>query len=133
MATRGGLENNKQVGYWEYDFSRDGGAIGTVTMFGPKLPVGAIVVDGLIKVETAVTSAGAPTVALHITTAEDVLAETLKGALTLNALIDAVPDAAASAVTVATAAKGVTLTIGTATLTAGKIVCMLDYYVPTDD
>ena len=130
---RGGLINNKQVGYWDYDFARDAGAIGMVTMAGPNLPVGAIVDNGIVKVETAVTSAGAPTVALHITAAQDVLAETLKGALTLNALIDAVPDAAASAVSVATAAKGVTLTIGVAVLTAGKIVCMLEYYVPTDD
>jgi hypothetical protein len=132
---RGALENYKQVGMWEYDFAKDGGAVGDITLRGPKLPVGAIVTgEGWVKVYTAVTSDGAATVALKITTAEDVLAATGKASFTLNALLDAVPDeAAANAITVATAAKGVTATVATAALTAGKFVVILEYIVPTDD
>lgn len=132
---RGALENFKQVGMWEYDFAKDGGAVGDITLRGPKLPVGAIIYGpGKIKVYTAVTSDGSATVALKITTAEDVLAATAKATLSANALLDAVTDGtAANAVTVATAAKGVTATVAEAALTAGKFVVALEYIVPTDD
>lgn len=131
---RNGLNPSYEVGYWEYDFAKDGGAVGTIALRGTKLPVGALVLGpGLIKTETDLTGASA-TVALHITGAGDVLAATTATDMDAGELLDSVCDGtAANAIAVATAAKGVTATIATAAITAGKFVVMLPYFVPTDD
>lgn len=130
----GGLENNVQVGYWEYDFAKDGGAVGTIALRGTKLPVGAIVLGpGLIRTVTDLTGATAE-VALHITGAADVLVAVVGTTMDTGELIDTVCDgSAAAAIQVATAAKGVTATITVAALTAGNFVVMLPYFVPTAD
>jgi hypothetical protein len=125
---RQGLEPCKRVAYYEYDYARDGGAIGTVVLRGPKLPAGAVVTDGKIHVKTAVTSSGAVTMTLGILTAVDVLASTLKGAMTLDAILDVVPVRTAATSILATAGAGVTLTIGVAAITAGKFIVALEYF-----
>jgi VCBS repeat-containing protein len=130
---RGGLENKLQVGYWEYDFDKDGGAVGTIALRGTKLPVGAIVHNGLIITEADLTGASAE-VALHITGAADVLVAVVGTTMDVGELIDAVcVGTAATAIQVATVAKGVTATITVQAVTAGKFVVMLQYFVPTDD
>ena len=106
---------------FEYDFALHGGAVSTITV-GPKLlPAGAIVMDGVIHVKTAVTSAGAATVALHLLTSEDILAATGKASLTLNALLDTVPVGTAATMLRCTAATQLSVVVGTAALTAGVI------------
>lgn len=124
-----GLENAKKVAYFEYSFAKDGGAVGDITLRGARLPAGAIVTTGIIHVLTAVTSGGAPTVALKLVDAEDVLAATLKGSLTLNALLDTVPVGTAATAVRCTANTALTMTIGVADLTAGKLAVALDYVV----
>ena len=105
---RQGLEPAKRVAYFEYNFDRDGGAVGDIDMRGDALPEGAIVTSGMVHVVAAVTSDGAATVALKLLGAGDILAATAKASLTANALIDTVP-------------------VGTAALKTGKIVCALEY------
>lgn len=127
-----GLQNNLKDATWEYDFSKDAGAIGDITMRGPKLPVGAIVLAAYVDVETAPTSADAATIALKITGSEDVLAATAIASFTQDVLLKGVPDFAtvSDAVRVATAAKGVTMTIADFALTAGKFNVSCQYVVP---
>ena len=125
---RKGLAPGKQVAYFEYDFDKDGGAIGTVALRGNKLPSGAIITSGMIHVITAVTSGAAVTVELGVEGTDDVLASTLKAALTIGALLDVVPAmTAATAILTTTAGAGVTMTIGVAAITAGKVVVALEY------
>lgn len=125
---RRGLEPAKNVAYFEYDFAIDGGAIGTIALRGNKLPKGAIVTSGMLYVNTAVTSGGAVTMTLGVVTAVDVLASTLKGAMTLAAVLDVVPaGTAATAILTTTDGKGVTLTIGVAAITAGRFTVALEY------
>lgn len=125
---RQGLEPAKRVAYFEYDFALDGGAIGTIALRGNRLPLGAVVTSGMIHVNTAVTSGGACTTTLGINTAVDVLASTLKGAQTLDAILDVVPvGTAATAILAATGGLGVTMTIGVAAITAGKFTVALEY------
>lgn len=126
---RRGLEPAKQVAYFEYDFSRDGGAVGDIALRGDSIPSGAIVRNGVVHVLAAVTSGGAATVALKLKTAGDVLAATAKASLTLNAVLDVVPvnTAATSILNTADGAQ-VVATVGAAALTAGKIVVALEYF-----
>ena len=109
-----------------YDFAKHGGAIGTIALT-PKLPDDALVVSGMIHVKTALAGTNA-TVALHLLTADDVYADGAITAFTLAATLAVVPLAAASSLKM-TAATGVTMTISTAALTAGKFDLYLDYYL----
>jgi hypothetical protein len=126
------LQNNLKDATWEYDFAKDAGALGDIALRGPKLPVGAIVLAAYIDVETAPLSADAATIALKITGAADVLVATAIATFSLDALLEGVPDFAtvAHAVRVATAAKGVTMTIADFALTAGKFNVTCHYVVP---
>lgn len=109
-----------------YDFSKHGGAIGTISLT-PKLPDDALVVSGMIHVKTALVGSSA-TVALHLLTADDVYADGAITAFSLAATLAVVPLAAASSLKM-TAATALTMTISTAALTAGKFTCYLDYYM----
>jgi hypothetical protein len=125
---RKGLDPTKKVAYFEYDFALDGGAVGTIALRGDRLPNSAVITSGMIHVNTAVTSGGAVTTTLGVETAVDVLASTLKAALTLDALLDTVPvGTAATAIRTTAAGRGVTMTIGVATITAGKFTVALEY------
>jgi hypothetical protein len=125
---RKGLAPGKQVAYWEYDFAKDGGAIGVITLRGSGLPAGAIITNGMIHVVTAVTSGGDVTVELGVETDDDVLGSTLKANLDTGDLLDTVPvGTAATAILTTTAGAGVTMTIGVAAITAGKFVVALEY------
>ena len=84
-----------------------------------KIPDNAIVIMGFVDVIAAVTSDDAATVAIHLASANDLLAATGKANLTLAAQL---PMAAVIAAPIKlTAEKAVTVTVGTAALTAGKI------------
>jgi len=83
------------------------------------IPDNAIVIQGFVDVIAAVTSNGDATVAIHLANANDLLAATGKANLTLAAQL---PMAAVIAAPIKlTAEKAVTVTVGTAALTAGKI------------
>lgn len=126
---RRGLEPAKRVAYFEYDFSRDGGAVGDIDLRGDGIPEGAIVTDGKIHVQTAVTSGGLATVALKLLSAEDVLAATAKATLSANAILDVVPvRTAATSIRNTTAGAKVVATVAVEALTAGKFVVALEYY-----
>lgn len=130
MGLKMGIEPRKYVWEFEYDFAKEGGAVGTVDLRGGKIPVGGLVVDGMIFVETAITATGAATMSLGINSAVDVLAVTGKASFTLAALLDVVPvNTAATAIRVITTPKLVYGTIaGDANLT-GKFRVMLDGFL----
>ena len=83
------------------------------------IPDNAIVISGFVDVIAAVTSNGDATVAIHLANANDLLAATGKASLTLAAQL---PMAAVITTPIKlTAEKAVTVTVGTAALTAGKL------------
>ena len=112
---------------FEYDFTVHAGAQGTIVVGTDRIPIGAIIMDGIIHVVTAVTSGAAGTVAIHIASSEDILAVTAKGTLSLDALLDIVPDGTAANAIRLTAAGSCSFVIGTADLTAGQIVVGVRY------
>lgn len=84
-----------------------------------KIPDNAIIVYGHIDVIEAVTSDEDATVAIHLVSANDVLTATGKANLTIKAQI--LTAAVNAAPIKLEAEKAVTVTVGTAALTAGKI------------
>lgn len=128
-----GLSPRKYTLYVEHDFAVDGGAVGTITLRGGKLPKGAVVTGGILRIKTSYTSGGSATVALHAVGAGDILAATAVYSLTAG-LMDTVPvNTAATSVGPTTAAgTPITATIAVAALTAGKVYAALDYVVFDD-
>lgn len=84
-----------------------------------KIPDNAIIVYGHIDVIAAVTSDGDATVAIHLVSDNDVLTATGKANLTIKAQI--LTAAVNAAPIKLEAEKAVTVTVGNAALTAGKI------------
>ena len=82
------------------------------------IPDNAIVISGHVDVIAAVTSGGSATVAVHLVGANDLLTATAVASLGLAAQV---PMAAVKTTPIKLAAeKAVTVTVGTAALTAGK-------------
>ena len=125
-----GLATRKGVAYFEFDFAKHGGAIAAITVEGDEIPKGAIITSGIHHITAAVTSDGNATVAVMALGAGDLLTATAKSSLTLNALIDTVPDGAATnMIRVTSNITSLTYTVAVAALTAGKIVTAVEYVV----
>lgn len=121
------LENKIGQCVVEYDFAKDGGAIGSITLRGPDIPSGAIVDFGLIDVVTACTSGGSATLALTLVSAGDIKAADAVANWTLAATLATVPVGTAATAVKTTARKKLVLTIAVAALTAGKFRVALRY------
>lgn len=143
-----GFKNDrKQVMEYVYDFSTDGGAVSTISLSGKSgkagIPDGSVVHRVHARVLTACTSGGSATVAWGNTsdtdgysgaaiavaslTANAVFNETRGGALLWDDTNDANLD---YAVTSTANTQDFSLTIGTAALTAGKIVFQVEFSRP---
>lgn len=128
-----GLEPKKDVAYFEYDFSKHGGAVGDITVEGDALPAGALIDIGKVHVKTACTSGGSATVVITALSSGDIMASTAVASLSANALLDTEPDGtAANMIRTTSNLTSLTFTIGTAALTAGKIAVALEYYITSE-
>ena len=145
MPHRGALYH---VGEYVYDFSVDGGDVGEIVLSSKPakaaVPVGAIVKAVTAKVATAGASAGSATLAWGNGDDADGYSGTAiaVASLTAGAVFNGWDNAAALIwddtndhpipVYVADAADGqVSVTIGTAALTAGKVAVILEYLFPS--
>ena len=130
------FKNEKVVERVVYDFAVDGGATGALTRFTAGSAV--VVTDFYAVVKTTCTSGGSATVIAGVTGDTDAFVTTTTGAvagLTANAVLQPVvvlsegtPNTIAFPLPRRMAADDVlTMTIGTAALTAGKIEFVLEY------
>jgi hypothetical protein len=127
-----GLESGLRVAAFEYDFSKHGGAVGAISVYGHGIPAGAFIYGGLIHVVTALTSGGAATIACGFLATDDIIAATAVSSWSLNAKLAIVPVmTAASALRMTSADNILTVTVATAALTAGKFVLSAVYLPPT--
>lgn len=111
-----------------YDFDLDGGAVGDITLRGDTIPSGAILVDSLLKVDTALTSGGAATVAIKVESAADInAADAISGAPWSTTGAKRGDFTATSAPITTTAARSIVATVATAALTAGKFSVVVSY------
>jgi len=110
-----------------YDFSKDGGAYsGKVYILGT-LDGKALIEKVIVRVLTAVTSGGSATVIVGHTDNDDCFVDATAGAVA-NLGADKVGAAATTSVPLVLAdGKKITMTIGTADLTAGKVVVEVFY------
>lgn len=111
-----------------YDFATDGGLIGDIALRGEAIPLGAIVTDALLIVDTIPTGAGA-TIAVKVEGAADIQAAVaISGApWSTTGAKRASAVTATSAVVTTTASRQPTITVGTANLTAGTFKLILKY------
>lgn len=136
-----GSNLNRKVGVIRavYDFSLQGGAVGTVNLLEQdqeglvkakvaKLPDNAIIKQVMIDIQTAMASAGGTgTIALGANTTVDLLAAV--DADTLSGLVAGIPVGSAATAVKLTAERNLTATIGAEALTAGKIEVFVEYYL----
>jgi hypothetical protein len=112
-----------------YDFAVDGGAISSITISAENIPANAIILGGVVEVDTAVTSGGAATLAVQVESAGDIVAAAVvSGAPWSTTGRKSVIPAFTGATTVkTTAARGIVVVIAAATLTAGQVDVLLAY------
>lgn len=139
------IKNKEHVLKYTYDFDRDGGAVGDINLTADVNPVPAgFVVRGIsVHVDTTLTSGGSPTItfgneddtdgyladvvsAMGLTAGSTIREGEVAGALLWDdtndhALEYVVPDAGAAVPS---------MSIGTAALTAGKLVVYIRGYLP---
>lgn len=122
------IEDSRRIARADYDFAVDGGAQGDIPLRGDKIPLGAIIVDALIHVETAPTSGGAATVAIKTEGAADInAADAISGAPWSTTGAKRGDFTATTAPIKTTAERTITATVGTAALTAGKFSVLVTY------
>ena len=119
----------ERVAHFEYDFAKYGGAIGNITLTDDVIPDDALITRGAIHVKTAVVGASA-TIDLFVNSAGDVYDEAAitNFSLAANLVVVPVPQTASTWIKT-TAKKNLTMTIGTAALTAGKFEVCLAYFM----
>lgn len=117
-----------------YDFAVDGGAVGDIELASDEIPANALVLGGVLEVDTALTSGGSATVGVKVESAGDIVTAGGIGTApwSTTGLKDVVPDFSGSAVVKTTAARKVVATIGAAALTAGSFDVILLYTVMGD-
>lgn len=125
---------NAQCKIFEYDFDKEGGAVGNITLRGGKVPLGAVVLGGCILGQTNCASGGAATIALSLEAANDVYSAATFDSFDDGAILDVVPDWTATNMILIDTAGGAPLVmaIATDTLTAGKFRVAL-FFVQLDD
>jgi hypothetical protein len=101
----------------------------TITISAEKIPANAIILGGLVEVDTAVTSGGAATVAVQVEAANDIVnAAAVSGAPWSTTGRKSVIPAFTGATSVKTTqARPIAVVIAAATLTAGVVDVLLAY------
>lgn len=123
-----------QIAQCLYDFSRDGGAVGSYAM-RTKLPANAVVVSVYADVQTAATSGGSATYALTAGATSLAAATAYDSATSgINAVgVQSLPTAASSPFEAqkcsTTAASELSMAIAGAALTAGKVRFTIKYFI----
>ena len=115
-----------------YSFAVDGGVVGTIALLGAtSIPANAVILGGFVNVTAALTSAGAATAALQVEAADDIIAATLVSGAPWSSTgrKSVIPAFTGATSLLTTAARDVSLVIGTANLTAGVFDVYLFYVV----
>lgn len=113
----------------EYDFAVDGGAVGTIALRGDKIPSGAIAVDALLVVDTAVAGGTATdTLSLNSEAVGDIQAAAARsGAPWSTTGAKRVTLTATSAPVKTTAVRSIGFAINGTAITAGKFRVLVTY------
>jgi hypothetical protein len=138
MSNLKDIQKSNRIAKASYDFTVVGGAVATITLPNADIiPNGAIITKVMVDMKTALTSGGSATVVINgggITIAGATPAA--YGSAPFNGTVPAViGQSTGLTVTapyipqVATSSAPITLTVGTAALTAGKFDIYIDYTI----
>lgn len=123
-----GYYNEAQIARLVYDFAEDGGATADTVRLA-QVTGKILVVEATLHVITAFTSGGSATVTLGAETAD---ADAFAAAVAVGTLVDdyVVKTAAGQILVIdgASATDYITLAVGTAALTAGKLELIMRYF-----
>jgi hypothetical protein len=117
-----------------WKFSRDGGAVGAITLKDEngdpvKLPAGFVVWDSCILVKSQVTSSGLATLAFAANAANDIKTAEAVATFSANARVAGIPVGTAASSVLCTAERTPTLTVASFALTAGELdVFLIGFY-----
>lgn len=127
MPYRGGYPSGTGIKFarGRYDFAVDGGAVGTIPISSENIPNNAIILGGLIEVDTPVASATG-TVAVQVEAAGDILAATGAAGWTVGRK-SVIPAFTGATTVKLTAARAIQIVIATAAVTAGVFDVLLAY------
>lgn len=116
-----GLDQHVEMIMQEYDFARDGGAIGDIPLRGPKVPNGFRVTSTFIETLTGITSGGLATIALKMNADGDLLADAAIAGFAAAGVDAGIPVGTAATAVKATDNRTIYLQVKVADLTAGKL------------
>ena len=135
----GGRDSRRRSGVYTYDFAKQGGAVGAITLNGPSLPEGAVIVDSYIDVRTVPTSGGSATISVGIVSAIDLNSVDAISGATWSSTGQVDPDNGPSAGAesgyiriTSSDFRVVRITVAEADLTAGKFFVVLAYDIVTE-
>lgn len=117
----------------DYSFASQGGLVSTIGLTGATgIPSGAYIVGGFVEVTTIPTSGGGATIAIQVNAANDIVSSAaISGApWSTTGLKSVVPVFTGATSVKATAARDVSIVIGTAALTAGVLKVVLFFVEP---
>lgn len=113
-----------------YDFSRQGGAIGTIRLPSDIIPSGAVITNAYLDVKTVPTSGGAATIAVQVESAGDILAAAaISGApWSSTGAKDTIPEPGTETSYIkTTAARQIAIVIAVAALLTGRFSVIIEY------
>jgi hypothetical protein len=122
----------KEIVAAEWDFSQDGGAVGSLDVFEAGSDI--VITHFHSSVQTACTSGGSATLKVgtsgdddaFMTTTQGAVASLTAGAVVLPLAIEGTPNTLSVPVKLASGSK-VVMAIGTAAMTAGKVKFVIEY------
>lgn len=131
MPYKGGYPSGTGIKFarGRYDFAVDGGAVSTIVISAEKIPANAIILGGVVEVDTVVTSGGAGSLAIEVEAAGDIVAAAVvSGAPWSTTGRKSVVPAFTGATSVKTTqARDIKVVIAAAALTAGVVDVSLAY------
>jgi len=136
MAYEGGYPRATaiQVIRGRYDFAVDGGAVGDIELTSEAIPANALVLGGVLEVDTALTSGGSATVGVKVEGAGDIVTAGGIGTApwSTTGRKDVTPDWNGAGTVKTTEPRKIVATVGAAALTAGAFDVVL-FYVELPD
>lgn len=117
-----------------YDFAVDGGAVGSINITAEQIPANAIILGGVVEVDTIVTSGGAGALAIQVEGAGDIVASAVVSGApwSTTGRKSVIPVFTGATSVKTTATRHIVAVISAAALTAGQVDVFLVYIAMGD-
>jgi len=105
----------------EWDFARDGGAVGDIAFRGPKIPNGFRITSTFIEVVTGMTAGSNGEIGITMNSTGDLKASAVVTGYASAGVVAGIPVGTAATAVKATADRTIYLNVSVAAVTAGKL------------